>query len=47
MELTVRLDPDVEEMVRNEAAALGENFDRVLNEFVRKGRKRHAASWPT
>lgn len=37
METVVRLDPDVEELLRNEARNSNLEFDRVLNEAVRAG----------
>ena len=37
METVVRLDPDVEELLRNEARNRNMEFDRVLNEAVRAG----------
>ena len=37
METVVRLDPDVEALLRNEARNRNLEFDRVLNEAVRAG----------
>ena len=37
METVVRLDPDVEELLRSEARNRNLEFDRVLNEAVRAG----------
>jgi len=37
METVVKLDPDVEELLRNEARNRNVEFDRVLNDAVRAG----------
>jgi hypothetical protein len=37
METVVKLDPDVEELLRREARNRNVEFDRVLNEAVRAG----------
>lgn len=37
METVVKLDPDVEELLRNEARDRNLEFDRVLNDAVRAG----------